>query len=93
MFSVCDKVTGSGNGLGRAICLELAGLGCNIAVVDIDMNSAEKTVDVIKCADMKAIAYQVDITKQNDVLKLCDDVCKDFGAVDILVDIKYSFRY
>jgi NAD(P)-dependent dehydrogenase (short-subunit alcohol dehydrogenase family) len=82
------KVTGGGSGLGRAICFRLADLGCNIAVADIDLNSAEKAADEIRSRGVKAKAYRVDITKQIDVTKLRDDVCMDFGVVDILVRLK-----
>ncbi|XP_062127063.1 17-beta-hydroxysteroid dehydrogenase 13-like [Drosophila sulfurigaster albostrigata] len=39
------QVTGAAHGQGRAIALELAGLGCHVAVVDIDINGAKETVE------------------------------------------------
>lgn len=54
------QVTGAGNGLGRAIALELAKIGCHVAVVDIDLGGAEETVRQInEIAQVKAKPYQV----------------------------------
>ncbi|MEC8856742.1 MAG: SDR family NAD(P)-dependent oxidoreductase [Chloroflexota bacterium] len=36
-------VTGAGRGMGRAISLQLAEVGCNVAVSDIDVSTAEDT--------------------------------------------------
>lgn len=58
-MSFLFKVTGGGNGLGRAIGLELAKLGCHVAVVDIDENGAEKTAEEIRQLGVKAKAYKV----------------------------------
>jgi NAD(P)-dependent dehydrogenase (short-subunit alcohol dehydrogenase family) len=41
-------VTGGGSGLGRAFCLELAGRGWHVAVVDIDQRGAEETLELIR---------------------------------------------
>lgn len=83
--SFFQKVTGGGNGLGRGICMKLADYGCNIAVVDIDLKSAEQTADEIRSRGLKAKAYRVDVTKAEEIKKLRDDLCNDLGPVDILV--------
>jgi len=72
-------------GIGRSMALRLADLGCNIAVADVNMVAAEKTVDELKSKGVKAIAYKCDVTKLEDVEKLRDDVINDYGTVEILV--------
>lgn len=63
LFSVLRfKVTGGANGLGRAICIELAKCGCHVAVADIDQSGAEKTAHDLKLLGVKARAYRVSIT-------------------------------
>lgn len=54
-------VTGGANGLGRAICLQLAKEGCNVAVVDIDETNAVKTAADCEKFNVKAKAYKVNI--------------------------------
>jgi all-trans-retinol dehydrogenase (NAD+) len=52
-------VTGGANGLGRAICLQLAKEGCNVVVVDLDEGNALKTAVDCEKFNIKAKAYTV----------------------------------
>lgn len=52
-------MTGSGNGIGKAIALRLAREGCNIAVADLDRKAAERTVEELKQLNVDARAYVV----------------------------------
>lgn len=82
---VYPKVSGGGNGLGRGICLKLAEQGCNVAVVDVNLEAAEQTVDEIKSRGFNAKAFKVDVTKTDEILKLRAELAKSLGPVDILV--------
>lgn len=53
------KVTGGGNGLGRALCLELAKHGCLVAIADVDLDGAERTAQDLRRMGVKAKAYKV----------------------------------
>lgn len=54
-------VTGGANGLGKELCARFARLGCKIAVADLDLTNAEKTVQEIldKGICKAAQAYKV----------------------------------
>lgn len=53
-------MTGAGHGLGQAIAMELARIGCHVAVMDINLSGAEETVKQIsRVSQVKAIAYKV----------------------------------
>lgn len=52
-------MTGGSNGIGRAICLELARNGCNIACFDLDLAAAQQLCSELKQMGVKANAYQV----------------------------------
>lgn len=52
-------MTGGANGIGRAIAVELARQGCNVAVVDINFDEAQNTCDDLCKLGIKAYAYQV----------------------------------
>jgi len=88
-YSFKDKVvivTGAGRGIGKEIALSFAKAGAKVAVVDIDEESAKKTVDEIKAMGGEAAAYKVDISDYNQVKNMVDDVVKKYGKVDILVN-------
>ncbi|KAH8312004.1 hypothetical protein KR044_008985, partial [Drosophila immigrans] len=80
-------VTGAANGLGRAIALELAKIGCHIAVVDIDIEGAEETIRKIHAiSDVKAKAYKVNVTRFGEISDLGANVERDLGPVTILIN-------
>lgn len=45
--------------MGRAIAIELAKHGCNVAVCDVDMDGARDTVKELHSLGIKAFAYEV----------------------------------
>lgn len=84
-----DKVimiTGGGRGLGRAMALNLAGRGAQLALVDLNQESLDETIGL--CAEKKAQArgYVADISDEAAVEKLFDDVIADFGTLNGLVN-------
>ncbi|XP_017139903.1 estradiol 17-beta-dehydrogenase 11 [Drosophila miranda] len=80
-------VTGGGHGLGRAIALELAGKGCHIAVVDINLPGAENTVKQIQeKAKVRAKAYKVDVSNYLELVELNSQVAGDLGPVTVLIN-------
>lgn len=78
-------MSGGGNGLGKAICLKLASLGCNVAIADIDKVAADKTVSEMSRFNVLTMAFKVDITKSNEIIELRDELTHQIGVVDILV--------
>jgi NAD(P)-dependent dehydrogenase (short-subunit alcohol dehydrogenase family) len=81
-------VTGAGSqiGYGKAICLTLAGEGCDIVCADIDFKGARQTAAEIKTLGRRALAVKVDVTKQAQVDAMVLKAIKEFGRVDILVN-------
>lgn len=53
------QVTGGANGIGRAICVELAKCGCNVAVVDVDLEGAKECCESLFLLGVKAFPYEV----------------------------------
>lgn len=80
-------VTGGGNGLGRALCYRLAREKCDLAIVDIDYNAAQRTaIEISEEFNVKCKAYQCDISNNLAILKLKDDIESEMRSVDILVN-------
>ncbi len=79
-------VTGSAQGIGRAIVTRLASEGAKVAVADIDLEGAKRTAEEIKTAGGNAIAVKLDVTRMEDALDAADLVERELGAIDILVN-------
>jgi len=79
-------VTGGGQGMGRAIALELAGGGAKICVADMNLETAAKVAEEIKAMGIGAIAVKVDITNLAQCEQMVKDTVAAFGCVDILVN-------
>ena len=80
-------VTGGGNGMGRAFCLRLAKEKCDIAVVDIDYQAAQRTATEIQEEfKVKSRAFQCDISDYSAVLELKDKIEAEMRPIDILVN-------
>ncbi len=80
-------VTGASRGIGRAIAIELAKNGSNIAISYANNEAkAKEVVDEIKGYGVKAIAIKADVSKEEDILNLLKLVEEDIGTIDILVN-------
>ena len=89
MFELTGKtavVTGGSRGIGRAICLKLAGQGANI-VLNYAGNAAaaEETRAACEALGVRALAVQGDVADPAACNALIDTAVETFGQVDILV--------
>lgn len=84
-------ITGGAKNLGADIALELAPLGANLA---LHYNSPKTKEDATKLEatlkkkypNAKVSFYQGDLTTATAVDKLFQDVLRDFGKIDIVVN-------
>lgn len=79
-------ITGGANGIGKAIAFNLASKGCNVAIVDLDIDNGRKTAAEIANMGVKAKAYQFNVGKLEDVERLKIEIEQDLGPVDVLVN-------
>jgi len=79
-------VTGAGGGIGRLLALGFANLGCRVVCWDVAKQANEETARLIKMSKGDVYAYQVDLTKKEDVYRVADLVKKQVGKVSILVN-------
>ena len=81
-------VTGAGSqtGFGKGIALTLAKEGCDIVIIDKDIDGAKQTAAEIEALGRKALALQSDVTKSAEVNKAIDTALEKFGKIDILVN-------
>jgi 3-oxoacyl-[acyl-carrier protein] reductase len=81
-------ITGGGRGIGRAIALKLAAGGAKIVLLDVlDPEKMAKVVEECTAAGAPlAKGYKLDVTNEQDVERVVDQVNTDFGGIDILVN-------
>ncbi len=80
-------VTGAKRGIGRAIALQLAIEGADIAFTDLVLDDETSSLtEELKALGVKAQAYSSDASKFVDSQLLIDTIIKDFGKIDILVN-------
>ena len=79
-------VTGAGAGIGRAIALDAAERGGNVAICDINAGNLEQTLALLESYDVEVISSTVDVTQRDQVEAFADRVHERTAAVDILVN-------
>lgn len=79
-------VTGGGSGLGREICLWLADRTASILISDLNLESAEETLQLVKARGGDGKAMRCDVSKANDVEALAMEADRLWGKTDILVN-------
>lgn len=84
-------MTGGGGGLGRCYGVAMAKAGALVAVADINLAAAQATVDAITQAGGRAIAVKTDVTKAAEFEVLLDRTEKEFGPLDVLLNIAGMF--
>lgn len=81
-------ITGSGQGIGRAIALNFAREGAKIAVNDIPFNEGKalEAVEELRKLGVEAELFLADVSKENEVNSMAEKIIERFGRVDILVN-------
>ncbi|RKE75598.1 glucose 1-dehydrogenase [Chryseobacterium sp. AG363] len=82
-------VTGASSGIGSGIAKSLAAAGATVIVNHSSERSTEEAKAVLKeitDAGGKGITYQCDVSKEDQVIRMFQDVVSEFQTVDILVN-------
>jgi len=89
LFGLKDKVaviTGGGGVLCGAMSKALAKAEAKVMVLDLLESAAKKVSDEIKQAGGQAYPFQADALDKKSLEKVCDEVVKKFGRIDILIN-------
>ncbi len=87
-------VTGAAKRLGRAMALELASQGHDIAVhYNGSAEAAEETCEDIRALGVKAVALQADLLDEDAVQTLMPRVVEALGPVEVLINNASVFDY
>jgi 2-hydroxycyclohexanecarboxyl-CoA dehydrogenase len=79
-------VTGGGKGMGEAIARRLARDGFTVAILDLDIENAQRVSDEIEAAGHRAISVGVDVSDRGSVNSAMQQVRDAFGPILVLVN-------
>ena len=80
-------ITGAARGIGKAIALRYASEGANIAFTDLVIDeNAKATENEIAAFGTKVKGYASDASDFEETHKVVDEIIKDFGRIDILIN-------
>ncbi len=79
-------VTGASSGIGEATALAVAARGAHVLLVARRHDELERVADEIRSAGGQASTYVCDLTDETAVKTLVEDVLRDHGGVDMLVN-------
>lgn len=79
-------ITGGSRGLGRAMAYALAEAGASIALVARDAEQLKISAEGVRALGAEAETYVADVTNEDQVAKLQEEVLTRFSHVDILIN-------
>lgn len=85
-------VTGAGAGIGRAIALALAANYASVAVIDLNIERADKVAESIRARCGSALPLQADVSNRFQVANVIERTRDAFGKLDILVNASSIFH-
>ena len=87
-------VVGARRNMGKGFALGLAEAGADVAVTDVNLEAGQlqAVADEIKKMGRNSLALKADISSQEEVKKLVENVVKEFGTIDILMNVAVMYH-
>jgi len=87
-------VVGARRNMGKGFALGLAEAGADVAVTDVNLESGQlqAVADEIQQMGRNSLALKADISSQEEVRRLVESVVKEFGTIDILMNVAVMYH-
>jgi NAD(P)-dependent dehydrogenase (short-subunit alcohol dehydrogenase family) len=95
MFDLSGRVavvTGTAQGLGRAMALALAEAGADLALLDLNADGNEATAAAVRAFGRRALAIAGDVTALAHIDAVFERVDREFGRIDFLGNVAGNAR-
>jgi len=79
-------VTGASGGIGQAVAVAMAKAGADVAVCGQNKDRLAATADLISATGRNVLSYSMNISQAESIQQTVDDVHKNWGRVDIMVN-------
>jgi len=79
-------ITGAGSGIGRATAIKLAAKGAIVIASDLHKDTIGETQNLIQAAGNSCKSFVVDVTDRDSVFDLAEQVIKDHGQADLILN-------
>ena len=78
-------LTGAASGIGRSLAVQLAELGCHLAIADVDELGLQQTAALLP-QECKASTHIVDVANRERVYAWAEEVIEQHGQVDCIIN-------
>lgn len=77
-------ITGAASGIGYALAMQLAGKGCNLALIDRNVDGLAKVKHRLETQGVQCFIKDIDVSDNNAFIEFAGEVVEKFGQVDFL---------
>ena len=77
-------ITGAGSGIGRALALQLAEEGCNLALVDWNRETLEETKTLLSKKNISVSTHNFDLRDKDKINELPEKIVELHNTIDIV---------
>src|ERR1700722_13794432 len=89
-FDLVDKkamVIGGGQGMGESTSRILARAGCDVAVIDIERERAERVAGLVNGLGRRGVSIIGDVLDDAQIPEIVASVERQLGGIDVMVSI------
>jgi len=79
-------ITGASSGIGRAAALKLGAAGAHVILVARNLERLEEVKEQVEHVGGRASVFPADLSDDASAVKLCEEVTRELGGVDVLVN-------
>jgi 3-oxoacyl-[acyl-carrier protein] reductase len=79
-------ITGAAQGIGRALALEFATAGSDLALIDLSLERLEETCHLARAEGVTARAYAANVADEAAVESTAERIVEDFGRFDGMIN-------